>query len=130
MGGCVDLLGPRVLGKAYLPLLERGTRKTIVNVRSHAGSIGRCIDARNAVYSLSKLAVNMLSHKQAIERPDLIVISLCPGHAQTGAYIKTGRANPPLTVEESVAGQLRVVEALTREHSGRFWQYDEKELLW
>lgn len=27
------------------------------------------------------------SHKQAVERPDLVVISLCPGHVQTGAYM-------------------------------------------
>lgn len=43
---------------------------------------------------------------------------------------KAGLENPPLTVEESIAGQLRLVEALTHEHSGRYWQYDGKEILW
>lgn len=55
-----NVVAPALLGKAYLSLLERGARKTIVNVSSRAGSIGLCFDARNAVYSLSKSALNML----------------------------------------------------------------------
>ncbi|EPS99526.1 NAD-binding protein [Fomitopsis schrenkii] len=55
-----NVVAPALLGKAYLPLLDLGTRKTIVNVSSARGSIGGCFDARNAVYSLSKSALNML----------------------------------------------------------------------
>ncbi|EPS99574.1 hypothetical protein FOMPIDRAFT_1124373 [Fomitopsis schrenkii] len=124
-----NVVAPALLGKAYLLLLDLGTRKTIVNVSSARGSIGGCLDVRNAVYSLSKSALNMLSHKQAIERPDLIVISLCPGHVQTDLG-ESGGAKAPLTVEESVAGQLHLVQGLTHEQSGRFWQYNGKDLLW
>ena len=55
-----NVVAPALLGKVYLPLLERGTRKTIVNVSSLLGSIGGCFDEKNAVYSLSKTALNML----------------------------------------------------------------------
>ena len=55
-----NVVAPALLAKVYLPLIERGTRKTIVNVSSLRGSIGGCFDEKNAVYSLSKSALNML----------------------------------------------------------------------
>lgn len=59
-----NLIAPAFLGKLYLPLLERGTRKTIVNVSSSVGSIGESIAVNfpptYPSYALTKTALNML----------------------------------------------------------------------
>ncbi|KAI0724952.1 NAD-P-binding protein [Fomitopsis betulina] len=125
-----NLIAPAFLGKLYLPLLERGTRKTIVNVSSSVGSIGESIAVNfpptYPSYALTKTALNMLTHKQALARPDLIVISLCPGHCKTDMSGPAAKLEP----SESVEGQLRVVEGLKPEHSGHFWRYNGEEVVW
>ncbi|EPS99549.1 C-factor [Fomitopsis schrenkii] len=121
-----NVVAPAFLGELFLPLLERGARKTIVNVSSSLGSIGVNFGKPYPTYSLTKTALNMLSYKQAKARSDLIVISLCPGHC------KTEMGGPYATLEpsESVAGQLRLVAGLKPEHTGRFWRYDGEEVPW
>lgn len=43
-----------------MPLLEKGGRKVIVNMTSGLASIGLDFGAKNATYSISKTALNML----------------------------------------------------------------------
>ena len=54
------MIGPAVVAQAYLPLLERGAKKTIVNVTSGLASIGLDIGDKCATYSMSKTMLNML----------------------------------------------------------------------
>ena len=55
-----NVAGPALLGMVYVPLLERGRRKVIVNMTSGLASIGLDFGAKNATYSVSKTALNML----------------------------------------------------------------------
>jgi NAD(P)-dependent dehydrogenase (short-subunit alcohol dehydrogenase family) len=55
----VNSLGPLRLTQALLPLLERGTKKTIVNVSSEAGSLTTCGRSSWFGYCMSKAALNM-----------------------------------------------------------------------
>ena len=55
-----NVLGPALVAQAYLPLLERGAKKTVVNVSSGLASVGLACGAKNASYSISKAALNML----------------------------------------------------------------------
>ena len=56
----------------------------------------------------------------------VIVISLSPG------WTRTDMGGPVATnsVEESVSGMRQVLSALTLADSGRFWNFDGKELPW
>lgn len=54
------MVGPAIVAKTYLPFLEKGRRKVILNVTSGLASIGLDFGAINATYSLSKTALNML----------------------------------------------------------------------
>jgi hypothetical protein len=47
-------------------------------------------------------------------------------------WVKTrmGGQNAPVTVEQSVAGQQKLLDRLTIADSGRFFNYDGKELPW
>ncbi|KAI9068430.1 NAD(P)-binding protein, partial [Trametes sanguinea] len=55
-----NVIGPAVLAQTYLPLLEKGRRKVIVNMSSGLASIGLNLGPKCVTYSISKTALNML----------------------------------------------------------------------
>ncbi len=55
----VNAFGPLRVVQAFLPLLEEGTTRRIVNITSEAGSIVACRRDREFAYSMSKSAANM-----------------------------------------------------------------------
>ncbi|KAI0753992.1 hypothetical protein C8Q80DRAFT_1216281 [Daedaleopsis nitida] len=121
-----NVIGPGLLAQAYLPLLEKGTKKTIVNMSSGLASIGLGLGGKCTTYSVSKTALNMLTYKQKEERPDFTVIALDPG------WVKTvmGGEGAQLEPEFSVSHILKKVTALTIEDSGKFFSYAGKEIPW
>ncbi|TFY52499.1 hypothetical protein EVJ58_g9984 [Rhodofomes roseus] len=123
-----NVAAPALLGQVYAPLLEKGTKKTIVNVSSTLGSIGTDLGETTATYSVSKTALNMLTYKQAKARPDFIVISVCPGWVKTDM----GGAQAALEPSQSIEAQLKVVLGLKQEHSGKYYSASQngKELPW
>ena len=57
----VNAFGPLRVTQQFLPLLEKGQRKLILNVSSEAGSISDCYRQREYAYCMSKAALNMQS---------------------------------------------------------------------
>ncbi len=57
----VNTFGPLRMVQQFLPLLEKGDRRLILNVSSEAGSIGACWRESEFAYSMSKAALNMQS---------------------------------------------------------------------
>ncbi|KAI0653048.1 NAD-P-binding protein [Cubamyces menziesii] len=114
----------------YLPLIEKSNRKVILNVSSAAGSIGSIeqlgASGKFPTYAMSKAALNMLTVKQKGARPDLIAITLCPGHVKTDM----GGPNGALEPEESVAGILKVVTEATSADSGKYLRYNGETIPW
>ena len=55
-----NVAGSAHVSHAFLPLLEKGRKKTIVNISSTAGSIGADWSSIQTSYSISKTALNML----------------------------------------------------------------------
>jgi hypothetical protein len=56
----------------------------------------------------------------------VIAVALHPGWVQT----RMGGESAPVSVEKSVAGQQRLLDSLTPAESGRFFNFDGKELPW
>ncbi|CDO69105.1 hypothetical protein BN946_scf185042.g7 [Trametes cinnabarina] len=123
-----NALGAAVLAQVVLPFLEKGRKKVILNISSTGGSLHHAVRVgpKYTSYAMCKAALNMLTLKQSVARPDFIVMSLCPGR------VKTDLGGPQATLEpaESVAGILKVVTAATKEHSGKFLSYDGSEVAW
>ncbi|PCH39168.1 C-factor [Wolfiporia cocos MD-104 SS10] len=121
-----NVVAPARITQAYLPLIEKSTRKVIVNVSSSQGSIGMGNGPQFLSYCASKAALNMLTYKQAAARPDITVISLNPG------WVKTNMGGPAAALEphESVTAQLKVVTSLTSKDSGKFFDHSGKLLPW
>ncbi|KAI0353990.1 NAD-P-binding protein [Trametes cingulata] len=121
-----NVAAPALLSQVCLPFLEKSTRKTILNISSTGASMVESgfVGAGLATYCMSKSALNMLTYKQKVERPDLIVISMCPGWAKTDM----GGPDAKVEVPESVAGILKVITSVTSADSGRFIRYNGEEI--
>jgi NAD(P)-dependent dehydrogenase (short-subunit alcohol dehydrogenase family) len=57
----VNTFGPLRMVQQFLPLLEKGDHKLILNISSEAGSITDCWRESEFAYSMSKAALNMQS---------------------------------------------------------------------
>lgn len=56
----INVGGPACVAQTYLPYVERSKRKVIMNMTSGLGSIALEHGRKNASYSISKTAINML----------------------------------------------------------------------
>lgn len=125
-----NVLGPALIAQAFLPFLERSGSNSrlpvVLNTSSGLGSIGLAHGPKEAVYSISKAALNMLTYKQSAEKPNIIWICLDPGWVRTDM----GGPNAHLSVEESVQGVITVVTSVTPQDSGSFKHYSGTDIPW
>jgi len=124
----VNTIGPMRVTRALLPNLRSGGAKTVVNITSQLGSIANNSGGGFYGYRESKAALNMFTRSLANElRADgFICVVVHPGWVQTDM----GGANATLTAQESVEGIRGVIENLSSEDSGTFWNYDGEPLPW
>ncbi|OSD04960.1 NAD-P-binding protein [Trametes coccinea BRFM310] len=121
--------GPALVSQVCLPFLEKGHRKVILHISSTGGSLQSAVGvvgARYASYAMSKSALNMLTLKQKAERPDLTIITLCPGWVKTDMGGKEAQLEP----EESISGILKIVTSVTNADSGKYLRYNGEEIPW
>ena len=55
-----NVVGPALIGKYFITLINKGKRKVIMNMTSGLGSIGANLGPKCSSYSITKHAVNML----------------------------------------------------------------------
>ncbi|KAI0730617.1 C-factor [Earliella scabrosa] len=121
-----NVAAPALMAQVYLPLVEMSEKKTIVNVSSSLGAFGYGYGETWASYAITKTALNMLTYKQNKERPDLMIISLCPGWVKTDM----GGDEAPLTLQESVPAVAKVLTSLKSEDNGRLINYRHEIVPW
>ncbi|RDX45928.1 C-factor [Lentinus brumalis] len=121
-----NVAAPALIAQLYLPLVEKSEKKTIVNVSSSLGAFGYGYGETWASYAITKTALNMLTYKQKAERPDLMVICLCPGWVKTDM----GGDDAPLTLTESVTAVAKVITSLKPEDSGRLINLRHEIVPW
>jgi NAD(P)-dependent dehydrogenase (short-subunit alcohol dehydrogenase family) len=81
----VNTFGPLRNTQQFLPLLERGRRKLIINISSEAGSIENCWRTSEYAYCMSKAALNMQSRilHNALTPRGFQVLVIHPGWMRT-----------------------------------------------
>ncbi|XP_050778413.1 C-factor-like isoform X2 [Gopherus flavomarginatus] len=137
-----NVVGPMLVGQAFLPLLKKAaqgssqkglscSKAAIVNISSVLGSIERVSEMliKPAIsYRCSKAAVNMLTRCQALTYAEdgILCAAVHPGWVQTDM----GTQEADLPVDESVRGILAVLPALSEKHSGSFWSWEGKTIPW
>ncbi|GAB4478050.1 MAG: SDR family oxidoreductase [Anaerolineae bacterium] len=124
----INAVGPLMVSRRFIDLLQHSDRPKLINITSQLGSISRKTSGGSYSYCGSKALLNMLTRALAFEvRPlGVTAIMLHPGWVQTDM----GGSGASLRVEEAVAGMLRVIDGLTPEDTGRFLQWDGRELPW
>jgi len=81
----VNAFGPLRVIQQFLPLLEKGQRKLIVNISSEAGSLADCRRSMEYAYCMSKSALNMASRilQNALKPGGFKVLAIHPGWMRT-----------------------------------------------
>lgn len=123
-----NALAPIRVAEAFLPAVEAGEGKKIVAVTSKMGSIADNGSGSQYYYRSSKAALNAAMKSLAI---DLAPRGIAAAVLHPG-WVRTDMGGPGglIDVEESVRGMRRVIDGLTTETTGRFYNYDGREIAW
>lgn len=125
----INALGPLRVTEALLPGLRRhGAGARIISITSGMGSIGDNGSGGYYAYRMSKAALNMASRSLAIDlrRDGIISAVINPGWVQTDM----GGPSAPTSVDDSVTGMLREIDALTLDDSGTFRNWKGGSYPW
>lgn len=81
----VNAFGSLRVTQQFLPLLEKGDRKLIINISSEAGSISDCRRTSEYAYCMSKAALNMQSRilQNDLKPKGFTVLVIHPGWMRT-----------------------------------------------
>jgi NAD(P)-dependent dehydrogenase (short-subunit alcohol dehydrogenase family) len=123
----VNSLGPLRVIQALLPNLQAGEKKTIVNITSRLGSIELSTGGMYS-YRTSKTALNQINKIISAELAPqgFTSVVIHPGWVRTDM----GGDAATLAIPESISAILKVVEGLSVENTGKFYNYDGEELPW
>jgi NAD(P)-dependent dehydrogenase (short-subunit alcohol dehydrogenase family) len=124
----VNSIAPMLVTKSLLPNLRAGARKLIIQITSQLGSIANNTGGSSYGYRASKTALNQLNRSLSNDlRPEgFTCVAIHPGWVRTDM----GGPDADLTVAQSVASMVRVIDGLAAARSGAFLNYDGGELPW
>jgi NAD(P)-dependent dehydrogenase (short-subunit alcohol dehydrogenase family) len=124
----VNVLGPMRMAEAFVEHVAASERKVIATLTSIVGSVASNRSGGMYAYRSAKAAANAVMKSMALDLAPrgIVAVPIHPGWAKTDM----GGANAPVAPPESVTGVRRVIDELTPERTGRFWQYDGAELPW
>jgi len=124
----VNTIAPLLVTRALLPRMSTSGDARLVYLSSRMGSIAENTSGGTYVYRSSKTALNQVVKSLALDLAGrgMAVAALHPGWVQTDM---TG-PNALIDTRTSVKGLMAVIDALTLEKSGRFYNYDGSEIPW
>ena len=122
----VNAVAPFEITHALLPCLRKSGDPRVVHVTSMMGSIADNTSGGYYAYRSSKAALNMISRSLARDHDWLTSVVVHPGWVQTDM----GGQHATVTVADSARGIWRLATGVHRESSGRFFDYQGKELPW
>jgi NAD(P)-dependent dehydrogenase (short-subunit alcohol dehydrogenase family) len=124
----INTMAPLKMAEAFVTSIARSKLKTIVTISSKMGSIADNSGGGNYLYRSSKAAINMVVKSLAIDLGPrgISAVVMNPGWVKTDM----GGPNAIISVEKSVSGLRQVIGNLSLADSGRFFDYDGKEIPW
>ncbi|KII87123.1 hypothetical protein PLICRDRAFT_142242 [Plicaturopsis crispa FD-325 SS-3] len=143
----VNVIGTVVLFTAMHALLEASKAPKFVAITTISGSVesGTALPIGLTAYGASKAAENWIARKIHFENERFVSFAVHPGSVGTdmresppaasrllhGAFEAVGFDWPALTVEESVAGIVKLIDSATREETGgTFLAHDGEKIAW
>lgn len=124
----VNSVAPILVAQAFLTNVRAGADKKAVFITSLMGSITDNTSGGYYDYRSSKAALNAAVKSFAIDTaPDgITAVVMHPGWVKTDM----GGPNAPVARATSIGGMRKVIARLKLGDSGRFFNYDGKELPW
>lgn len=131
----LNAIGPALIMKHVLPLLPRTGKAVFATLSARVGSIGDNRLGGWYAYRASKAALNQLVRTAAVElarrAPEALCISLHPGTVVTSLsapFAATGlEVHAPA---EAASHLLAVIDSLTAEASGGFYDWRGQQVPW
>lgn len=123
----INTLGPLRVTQALLPNLRSCPNAQIAILTSRMGSLSYAKSDRLA-YRASKAAANKVAQALATDLREIgiAVAAIHPGWARTAM----GGPQAEIAPDESARGVKAVLDGLSIEQTGRFWNYDGTLLDW
>ncbi|XXH05364.1 hypothetical protein Hte_011790 [Hypoxylon texense] len=135
-----DHVTPNVFGfiwlyQATLPLLKKASKPMWVTNGSSVALLTNMTPMKNAAYAPTKVVQHWYTKMIHIEEPEIIAFPIDPGWVQTDignrGALAFGFEEAAITVDQSVQGMIKVIDAATREtHSGKMWIWDGTQSPW
>ena len=124
----VNCFGPLRVTEALLPNLRAGGSKVVAQMTSRMGSIEDNTSGGSYGYRGSKAALNMFNKSLALDlgSEGFRCVVLHPGWVRTDM----GGPSAPLSVEDSVAGLVRVLDGLGPADNGAFIDFAGERIPW
>lgn len=124
----INTIAPLKLAEAFYPQLLANQPGTIANLSSKVGSMTENTSGGGYIYRSSKAALNSVAKSLSndLSPQGIISVALHPGWVQT----EMGGPNAKITASESAQGLKAVIDSLTLERSGGFYNYDGSVIPW
>ena len=129
----VNAVGPALILKEVPRFLPKSGRSVVAVLSARVGSIGDNQLGGWYSYRASKAAANQIVRTAAIEigrkRKESIVVSLHPGTVAT-SFTEGYPAHRKVSPDRAASNLLGVLDSLTPEQSGQFFDWKGKEVPW
>ncbi|MCC5956372.1 MAG: SDR family NAD(P)-dependent oxidoreductase [Natronohydrobacter sp.] len=130
----LNTIGPALVMKHALRLLPKDAPSVMAALSARVGSIGDNRAGGWHSYRASKAALNQIIRGAAIElrrsHPQAVCVALHPGTVATPFTEKYLGRHPAVAPQEAAANLLRVIDAVTPEQSGQFFDWAGKPVAW
>ena len=130
----VNCIGPSLVLKHARRLMPRDRRGVFVTLSARVGSIGDNRLGGWYAYRTAKAALNQMLHSAAIElartHPQLICAALHPGTVETEFTRKYVGRQLAVPAAEAAENLLQVINALTPDQTGGFFDWTGAEVPW
>ncbi|MAK62316.1 MAG: C-factor [Ponticaulis sp.] len=130
----INTIGPALALKAFLPLMPRRGICRIGVLSARVGSIGDNSMGGWISYRASKAALNQIVRTAAIEQhrknSDSVCLALHPGTIETPLSEPYARNRFTHSAEDCAQNLMSVVCTAKPDMSGKFYDYDGREIEW
>jgi NAD(P)-dependent dehydrogenase (short-subunit alcohol dehydrogenase family) len=125
-----NVMGTIMVSEAFVENVRASTQKKIVNISSTVGTISTP-STRGFWYGASKAAVNKITVNlaQVLRPANVIVVPIHPGAVRVEKQA-TRQGDMFIETDYSVRNIIATIGKLTMKDSGKFTNYDGKELPW
>lgn len=130
----LNAIGPALVMKHFLPLVDREKRGICAFLSARVGSIGDNRLGGWISYRSSKAALNQIIRTASIEfkrtHPDAVLVGVHPGTVETSLSEPFSRGRERIRPDDAAKMILEALNAVASTQTGSFIAYDGSSIAW